>query len=175
MQAADVPEAMDYDFEGAEAALGLDEWVEQDHPRDKNGKFAKKNEASGSKSTEYKEGQKIKNIFSDYEWMLLQKILRQTIIYPEKRQVAVEEYKKLKIKIAQKWLNSNCGIVEFQQIKEEDKKEHLIDLRVSLQYGEWGFDDVLNFRLPAAIQHQVVSQKVALLDWVNQELESAYV
>ena len=129
----------------------------------------------GKISLNPEESQKIKNIFSDYEWMLLQKILRQTIIYPEKRQVAVEEYKKLKIKIAQKWLNSNCGIVEFQQIKEEDKKEHLIDLRVSLQYGEWGFDDVLNFRLPAAIQHQVVSQKVALLDWVNQELESAYV
>ena len=129
----------------------------------------------GKLSLNPEESQKIKNIFSDYEWMLLQKILRQTIIYPEKRQVAVEEYKKLKIKIAQKWLNSNCGIVEFQQIKEEDKKEHLIDLRVSLQYGEWGFDDVLNFRLPAAIQHQVVSQKVALLDWVNQELESAYV
>ena len=34
------------------------------------------------------------------------------------------------------------------KVKEEDKKEHLIDLRVSLQYGEWGFDDVLNFRLP---------------------------
>ncbi|MHC5267990.1 hypothetical protein ACYSNO_02195 [Enterococcus sp. LJL98] len=121
------------------------------------------------------ENQKIKNIFSDYEWMLLQKILRQTIIYPEKRQIAVSEYKKLKIKIAQKWLNTNCGVVEFQQLKEEEKKEHFIDLRVSLQYDEWGFDDVLNFRLPAAIQQQVVSQKVALLDWVNEELESAYV
>lgn len=129
----------------------------------------------GTMSLSPEESQKVKNIFSDYEWMLLQKILRQTIIYPEKRHIAVSEYKKLKIKIAQKWLNANCGVVEFQQLKEEDKKDHFIDLRVSLQYDEWGFDDVLNFRLPAAIQHQVVSQKVALLDWVNEELESAYV
>lgn len=69
----------------------------------------------------------------------------------------------------------NSGVVEFQQLKEEEKKDSLIDLRVSLQYGEWGFDDVLNFRLPAAIQNQIVRREVALLDWVNQELEDAYV
>ena len=50
------------------------------------------------------ENQKVKNIFSDYEWMLLQKILRQTIIYPEKRQVAVLEYKKMKIKLQRRFL-----------------------------------------------------------------------
>lgn len=129
----------------------------------------------GKMSLSPEENQKIKNIFSDYEWMLLQKILRQTIIYPEKRHIAVAEYKKLKIKIAQQWLNTNSGVVEFQQLKEEEKKDSLIDLRVSLQYGEWGFDDVLNFRLPAAIQNQIVRREVALLDWVNQELEDAYV
>lgn len=129
----------------------------------------------GTMSLSPEESQKIKNIFSDYEWMLLQKVLRQTIIYPEKRHIAVSEYRKLKIKIAQQWLNENGGLVEFKQVKEEVKKDSLIDLRVSLQYGEWGFDDVLNFRLPAAIQNQIVRQEVALLDWVNQELEEAYV
>ena len=40
--------------------------------------------------------QKIKNLFTDYEWMLTQKILRQTILFPEKRNLAVSEYKRLK-------------------------------------------------------------------------------
>ena len=120
------------------------------------------------------ENQKVKNIFSDYEWMLLQKILRQTIIYPEKRQVAVLEYKKMKIKIAKKWLNSSGGVVEIKQLN-DSPEEAFIDLRVSLEYGEWGFDDVLNFRLPAEIQNQIVRQEVALLDWINQELAENYV
>lgn len=120
------------------------------------------------------ENQKVKNIFSDYEWMLLQKVLRQTIIYPEKRQIAVLEYKKMKIKIAQKWLNSDCGVVEFKQLNDASE-DAFIDLRVSLEYGEWGFDDVLNFRLPAEVQNQIVRQEVALLDWINQELAENYV
>jgi hypothetical protein len=37
--------------------------------------------------------QKIKNLFSDYEWMLSQKVIRQTFLFPEKRPTAVAEYR----------------------------------------------------------------------------------
>lgn len=39
---------------------------------------------TGEKNLPSEAMQKIKNLFTDYEWMLTQKILRQTIIFPEK-------------------------------------------------------------------------------------------
>ena len=50
----------------------------------------------GEKNLPSEAMQKVKNLFTDYEWMLTQKILRQTIIFPEKRNVAVAEYKQSK-------------------------------------------------------------------------------
>lgn len=120
------------------------------------------------------QNQKIKNLFSDYEWMLLQKILRQTIIFPEKRTVAISEYKKMKTKIAQKWLSSNLATAEMISYNEEGQEQQYLDLKVTITYDEWGFDDILNFRLPAVIQQQIKNEKVALLNWVNENLEDAY-
>ena len=120
------------------------------------------------------ENQKVKNLFSDYEWMLLQKILRQTIIYPEKRGVAVSEYRKMKTAIARKWLNIGLGTVEMIQSKEENSSSQYLNLRVGIAYDEWGFDDILTFRLPAYIQQQLENEQVALLDWVNENLEETY-
>lgn len=128
----------------------------------------------GTASLTPEENQKIKNLFSDYEWMLLQKILRQTIIYPEKRLVAVSEYRKMKIEIAQKWLNIGLATVEMNQLKEENKDNRYLNLRVMIQYDEWGFDDIINFKLPAYIQQQVENEPVALLNWVNENLEETY-
>ncbi len=63
--------------------------------------------------------QKVKNLFTDYEWMLTQKILRQTIIFPEKRNVAVAEYKQIKTRIAQKWVSSGSANVELLPLKND--------------------------------------------------------
>lgn len=120
------------------------------------------------------ENQKVKNLFSDYEWMLLQKVLRQTIIYPEKRGVAVSEYRKMKTEIARKWLNIGLGTVEMSQAKEENNANQFLNLRVGIQYDEWGFDDILTFRLPATLQQHLENEQVALLDWVNENLEETY-
>ena len=105
--------------------------------------------------------QKIKNLFTDYEWMLTQKILRQTILFPEKRNLAVSEYKRLKL------------IPNNKQ--EQEIAAGYIDLKVTLAYGEWGFDDIITFRLPATIQRQLEGSKVELLDWVNENLMDTYV
>lgn len=120
------------------------------------------------------EMQKIKNLFSDYEWMLLQKVLRQTIIYPEKRTIAVTEFRRMKTKIARKWLNSGIGTVEILDTQEENEIGKSLDLRVTIDYKEWGYDDILNFRLPAYVQQQINNEQVALLDWVNNKLEETY-
>ncbi|HLQ40350.1 MAG TPA: hypothetical protein VK118_05250 [Tetragenococcus sp.] len=128
----------------------------------------------GSYHLKAEDTQKIKNLFSDYEWMLLQKILRQTIIYPEKRRIAVAEYRRIKTKVARQWLNIGLATVELIEPKDDTDKKHYLDLKIGINYDEWGFDDILNFRLPAYIQQQIKSEEVALLDWVNQNLEETY-
>ncbi|MGX7172883.1 hypothetical protein [Enterococcus ratti] len=129
----------------------------------------------GEKSLPSEAMQKIKNLFTDYEWMLTQKILRQTIIFPEKRTIAVAEYKQIKTRIAQKWLAGGLAKVELIPLKNNPYLSGFLDLKVSIHYDEWGYDDILNFRLPADIQKQIEGEKVELLDWVNENLEETYV
>lgn len=133
-----------------------------------------KNWKKGFNGLSPEEMQKIKNLFSDYEWMLLQKVLRQTIIYPEKRTFAVTEFRRLKTKIARKWLNIGLATVEILNTTGENETGQYLDLRVTIDYGQWGYDDILNFRLPAYIQQQIDNEQVALLDWVNDKLEETY-
>lgn len=120
--------------------------------------------------------QKIKGLFSDYEWMLVQKILRQTILFPEQRNNAVLEYKRLKTAIAQTWLKGAAAEVEMVPftIEHDGQKSAYIDLRVSLQYGTWGYDDILSFRMPSIIQQQIEGAKIPLLDWVSENLADTY-
>lgn len=128
----------------------------------------------GSTNLSPEQSQKVKNLFSDYEWMLLQKILRQTIIFPEKRTTATTDYKQMKTRIAQKWLQGKLAAVEIIEHSEEGNNSQFLDLRVTISYDEWGFDDILSFRLPAVIQQQIDNEKVELLDWVNENLEDTY-
>lgn len=130
---------------------------------------------TGEKNLPSEAMQKIKNLFTDYEWVLTQKILRQTIIFPEKRTTAVAEYKQIKTRIAQKWLGAGIAKVELIPLKNDQYLSRFLDLKVSINYDEWGYDDILNFRLPADIQKQIEGEKVELLDWVNENLEETYV
>lgn len=133
---------------------------------------------SGEEPLTDEQTQKIKGLFSDYEWMLVQKILRQTLIFPERRNFAVAEYRRLKTMIAKKWLESGGEaelISKTTNTKIQDSTQSFIDLKVSLNYGEWGFDDILMFRLPAMIQQQLQGTKVDLLEWVNENLTDTYV
>lgn len=127
---------------------------------------------NGQSNLSGEQSQKIKNLFSDYEWMLLQKILRQTIIFPEKRNGVVTEYRQMKTRIAQEWLKGELATVSVKQ--EDNHNAQLITLNVVVDYGQWGFDDILSFRLPAKIQQQIENEEVALLDWVNENLEETY-
>lgn len=125
--------------------------------------------------------QKIKNLFSDYEWMLIQKTIRQTSLFPEKRHYVVVEYRRLKTIIAKKWIQTGAGVVEMithqdsydeRQLTSHD--ESLIKLKVSIRYDEWGFDDILNFYLPSKIQRQIEDSRIGLLEWVHENLTDTY-
>lgn len=119
--------------------------------------------------------QKVKNLFTDYEWMIMQKILRQTSIFPEKRNSAVAEYKQIKTRIAKKWLYSKLATVEMIPLRNNQHVNGYLDLKVSIQYDEWGYDDILNFKLPADIQQKIEGEKLELLDWMNENLEETYI
>jgi hypothetical protein len=114
--------------------------------------------------------QKIIHLFSDYEWMLVQKVLRQTIIYPEKRLLALAEYRKMKLVIAKEWIEHQLGLVEMVQKEQGADGKQWINLKVTLSYGEWGFDDVLTFRVPAVLQHVLTGEKQALLEWMDESI-----
>ena len=50
----------------------------------------------GEKNLPSEAMQKVKNLFTDYEWMLTQKILRQTIIFPENETLPLQSTSKSK-------------------------------------------------------------------------------
>lgn len=115
--------------------------------------------------------QKIVNLFSDYEWMVVQKVLRLTVIYPEKRTIAMAEYRKMKLNIAQKWLQHDLGTVELLSQDAQKNGQQWIHLKVTVSYDEWGFDDVLTFRVPAMLQKAISKEPQALIEWMNERLE----
>lgn len=127
--------------------------------------------------------QLVKNLFSDYEWMLIQKLIRQAILFPEKRNYIVMEYKRLKTLIAKKWINSGEAMVELISQQESATRREkawsaaqgMINLKVSLQYDSWGYDDILYFHLPAVVQRQIEDAPVDLLEWVNENLTETYI
>ncbi|MBE9388846.1 hypothetical protein [Vagococcus salmoninarum] len=126
--------------------------------------------------------QKIKSLFSDYEWMLMQKIIKQTILFPEKRNYVVLEYKRVKSLVAKKWIRSGEAMVELISQRDSHNKvgmasqrKETINLRVFLDYDLWGYDDILEFCLPAVVQQQIEDSPVDLLEWVNENLTDTYV
>ncbi|WP_326716860.1 hypothetical protein [Vagococcus jeotgali] len=136
---------------------------------------------SGNKPLPTDKMQKIKGLFSDYEWMLIQKIISQTLVFPEKRNFAVMEYKHLKSVIATTWIKSGIAKVELiaeQRFSSEDilttSQKRVINLRIIMSYDEWGYDDILEFFMPSVVQQQIEESKVDLLEWLDENLVNTY-
>ena len=135
----------------------------------------------GSTALSSEKMQKLKSLFSDYEWMLIQKIARQTNLFPEKRNYVVAEYKRLKSIIAKEWIKTGMSKVELitEQSFSDSRlntypKKHIVTLRIFMSYGEWGYDDILEFCMPGIIQEQIAESKVDLLEWVDENLVVTY-
>lgn len=115
--------------------------------------------------------QKIKNLFTDYEWMLFQKVLRQTVIYPEKRSQGVMEYRQMKLQIAKKWMDGQLAKIELLDDSLENQEFQALLIAVGIDYERWGFDDILTFRIPARLQKQLANDQVKLLDWFDEQMQ----
>ena len=123
--------------------------------------------------------EKINNLFTDYEHMILKKVIKKILMLPERRNFAVYEYKRLKTIIAKKWLKSGIGNIKLivykkNNIFKKKKYSNYFDLIVKVSYNEWGFDDIIKFRIYSNVLPKIEFSKLELLNWVNVNLMSIY-
>jgi len=109
-------------------------------------------------------------LFTDYEWMLVQKVIRNTKIIPEKEQNAVSEFSKMKFAIAKKWVQSDIANVEIvERLQEDEKLTKNIELRIVMGYDSWGYSDILTFTLPAIERERVAGSRRELIQYMTNK------
>lgn len=115
----------------------------------------------------------VAKLFSDYEWMLVQKVARNADILPEVADEPVREYQFLKYQIAKKWLTSGLASMKWLSIEESQaeqpvRKASVTTLRLEANYDFWSYKDIINLRLPSVIRQQIETKKVDLLAWMSE-------
>lgn len=121
--------------------------------------------AQGEAELNKQQVRQIKVLFTDYEWMLCQKATFQARTLPEYQGKAANLYSKAKKNIAQNWLKAdNCR----STFKQEQVLNHpVIHLRLAMEYDLWGFEDMLDFIVPAQVQDEIQTKQLDLLTWAN--------
>lgn len=117
--------------------------------------------------------QVVAKLFTDYEWMLVQKVCRNADILPEVAEEPVREYHFLKYQIAKKWLKTGIASVKWHSTEnpKEDvsvRKSAVTTLRLETNYDFWSYKDILDLRLPSVIRHQIEAKKIDLLEWMSE-------
>ncbi|MDR1473979.1 MAG: hypothetical protein LBI41_05490 [Lactobacillales bacterium] len=111
-------------------------------------------------------------LFSDYEWMLVQKVIRLTKMIPEKEQQAVLEYRKMSAAIAKKWINSDLANIEIvEKMYNKKELEKYIQVKVVMDYNVWGYSDIISFTFPAVDRTRVASSKRELIQLMTDTYE----
>ncbi|AXY24797.1 hypothetical protein CL176_01505 [Suicoccus acidiformans] len=127
----------------------------------------------GEQGLKYENIQILANLFTDYEWMLVQKVVRNAEILTDVMQNPVGEYIFLKYQISQTWLNNGIARVEWGQTDENEeaslRKSNTVILRLVVDYHFWGYNDIIEFRLPGVIQQQIGHDQVRLLQWIDDQ------
>lgn len=127
----------------------------------------------GEQGLKYENMQIISTLFTDYEWMLVQKIVRQAQLSPDFIHNPVAEYIYLKQQIAKTWLQHDLARIEWKHSQENElgsvRKSNMVILRLVADYQIWGYSDIIEMRLPGVIQNQIGHDQRKLLQWVNDE------
>ena len=135
---------------------------------------------NGEISLKPKDEQTIINLFTDYEWMLVQKVIRNATFFPEVEANPVEEYVGIKFHVAKKWVNSGTAELAFQQENEKEsdgqhRKKNSTVLKIDMNYDFWSYKDRIELSLPGIIQQQIETEKQDLLEWFKENIEDHYV
>lgn len=129
----------------------------------------------GEQGLKYDNVQILSTLFTDYEWMLVQKVVRTTEIMPEVVNNPVKEYNFLKYQIAKKWVNNGIARLEWHQsdenTEESVRKSNMVILQLIVDYNLWGYNDIIELRLPGIIRQQIGHDEVKLLQWFVDESE----
>lgn len=129
----------------------------------------------GEQGLKYDNVQILATLFTDYEWMLVQKVMRTYEMMPGVVTDSVNEYVFLKYQIARKWINSGIAKLEWHQSDENEetstRKSNMVILKLIVDYNLWGYNDVIELRLPGVIRQQVGHDEVKLLEWFDTESE----
>ena len=115
----------------------------------------------------------ISKLFTDYEWMLVQKVCRNAEILPEVAENPVREYQFLKYQVAKKWIATDLADFKWYTTDEtvhdsEIHKPAITTLRLECNYDFRSYKDIIDLRLPSIIRHQIDSEKINLLEWFNE-------
>ncbi|MBM6614383.1 hypothetical protein JTF06_05715 [Desemzia sp. RIT804] len=122
---------------------------------------------------------KIAQLFTDYEWMLVQKVCRNAILISEVAENPVAEYMNMKYHVAKKWLNSGLATIEIRNNQEEAKepihrKTNQTIVRIEIGYDFWSYKDRIEMHLPGIVQQQIETEKQDLLEWFNQNVTQPF-
>ncbi|MBG9981639.1 hypothetical protein HZY86_00770 [Aerococcaceae bacterium DSM 111020] len=129
----------------------------------------------GEQGLKYENMRIISTLFTDYEWMLVQKVTRRREIMNEPHGSAVAEFNYLKYQIAKTWINHGLARIEWQQNQANEpgsnRRSNTVVLRLITDYNIWGYNDIIEMRLPGVIQQQIGHDTHKLLVWVNNQTE----
>lgn len=122
---------------------------------------------------------KVAQLFTDYEWMLVQKVCRNALLISEVAENPVAEYMNMKYHVAKKWLRSNMATIEIHRQPEESEESHHRKInqtivRIEISYDFWSYKDRIELHLPGIVQQQLETEKQGLLEWFNKNVEQPF-
>lgn len=120
--------------------------------------------------------EKIHRLFTDYEKMIVQKVVRNAEIIPAIQMNPVREYKQMKFHIARRWIQSGLAEAEWlgSDTSADVDEEHFYQtdvLRVEADYGFWSYKDRLEFRIRRFPKKEIRWTKPELLEWFSQKID----
>ena len=128
----------------------------------------------GEQGLKYENIKILATLFTDYEWMLVQKVVRNAELLPDVMANPIKEYHYLKYQIARRWIHQGMARLEWHHTDSNDqasiRKSNMMILQVIADYHIWGYSDVLELRLPGIIRQQIEGDEVKLLEWFDSQL-----
>ncbi|WP_461224494.1 hypothetical protein [Lacticaseibacillus suihuaensis] len=106
---------------------------------------------------------RLRYLFSDYEWMLANKVAVQDQAAPAEQGVGWR-YQNAKATIALAWLQAGAATAVTQS------QSGTAHLEIRRGYGMRGLDDILDFAVPAPVAKKLETQKLDLLEWAQAQL-----
>lgn len=127
----------------------------------------------GEQGLKYENIKILSTLFTDYEWMLVQKVVRNAEIMPDVMSNPVREYLSLKFEIARTWVEHGLVRLEWHKSNANElnssRKSNMTILQLIADYNFWGYNDIIELRLPGVIRQQIQTDEVKLLAWFDAE------